>query len=497
MDIPVHNQILWEACALARERLGGAWIADPSAYFPLLARGSWMNDTNQVTVFSDALRKLAPKVGPPMKQLLQALWQLERREIIEKMRGVDLGLGTKAEAVSATATDIDAFGKYDRFDHLDVLAEDAREYAGKTIAATVTDTTTVVSARLEGVMSGSAEQRLSPGRITALGCALHTVADFFAHSNYVELLLWRLSRKDGGSAAALSPGIVALFNEPDAALFERDRVDYDCPLPETPDRVPRTNGIIWYGKGPAETPLVSSVFDGSDTAYSLTKMYAAHLEDTETQSVDQSELAMALLYAPARPIARAAWQLYSAYRNLLQGISDVVRDWLARHLLGLRERAPEAASALEAAAAIVRGYSSREAGEWARAGRMRYVGSVIQRDLSRRLDGQTPAQPKLPHHTLLAKDAPPGAPDDWIRYGLACAFATDVTAKVLEVHFAAPEPDPRFFAEKVAPRLLRHPAEQLALPKVPFEPGRIAKLAERALAGHWRNLLEPTNPIFG
>src|SRR5688572_18217393 len=55
MDLPIHDAILWKACLVAKERLGPDAIGDPRHFFPLLVRGSWVNDTNQVTVFTDRI----------------------------------------------------------------------------------------------------------------------------------------------------------------------------------------------------------------------------------------------------------------------------------------------------------------------------------------------------------------------------------------------------------------------------------------------------------
>jgi Heterokaryon incompatibility protein Het-C len=497
VNVPVHIQIKAEACALAEARLakaGRPTIGNPTEFLPLLARGTWMNDYNQATVFTDVLENRTPQVHPEIRRLFQSLWQIERRRIVEQMAIVDRNRADAADRLSRSAVDADEFGSYEPRDHLDVLKDvPTNEYGPKPasfhVSQTVESSLAHVGDRLRPVVAYDAKWRRDVSQVTALGRALHTVADFFAHSNYVELLLWQLAKDNPGAHW------VPAFNAPKDGPFEKRRVDYVCPLPVNGCSAPRTNGILWYGASPADTPLVSTVFDGRDTAFTLVRMYAAQLESVEASELNGQELNLlfAVLDLPGEAIVRVAWSFYTAIRDVLEVISARVRGWLAGYLLERAAAGGPEACVLEAASSIVRGYDSKEAAQWARAGKFRYVASVVEKDISRLLDEQDATKPALPHHSLLCKDSPPQLPDDWARYSLACLLATDVSASILETYFDA-QPDPaRWDAIRLS--WLRHPAEELARPKPPFDRKQLGALVDASFLAHWRTLLS-RGPIY-
>jgi hypothetical protein len=69
------------------------------------------------------------------------------------------------------------------------------------------------------------------------------------------------------------------------------------------------------------------------------------------------------------------------------------------------------------------------AANYAKAGRILYLERVIEAKL--RTDIATATGPKLPHHTLLAKDKDPSHPEVRLAYNLAAALAVEVTTEIL------------------------------------------------------------------
>src|SRR6185436_15280438 len=132
-------------------------------------------------------------------------------------------------------------------------------------------------------------------------------ADFFAHSNYVELLLWSLAWRD-----ALGADLVEAFNYRDASV-DAGRPILRCPLPgPKQDRTTLMNdAILWYGPDPESTPLVSSLFDLKDTTFSLLHIYAAHLERTDgaPQSDAMLDIAMSVFDVQGQKWIKGAWHL--------------------------------------------------------------------------------------------------------------------------------------------------------------------------------------------
>ncbi len=464
MVIPSHDEIMWRACSLASERLratGAVPIADPTGCFPLLSRGNWLNDTNQVTVFSDCFTKKSAGCSARVQVLLGELWKLDLAKVVGQMALADPVLAASADSRAQQMQGVLDFGKYIPYDHLDVLADvPADEYDGKGgghIAKTVRESLDFLGLRLQSCSIGQAPAtRLDPGSLTALGRALHSVGDFFAHSNFVELLLWHLAER-----RLLDDDVVRSFNRPAEPFGTDGDRPFVCALPQKPDDVPRENGILWYGPSAAETPLVSTVFDGKDTAASLLKIYVAQLRrEGPAPTDDELSIALAVFDVPGRPIIEAAWSILKAARDVLDAIGRMARSWLADRIDAAAKTGGAERPLLENAAALIRKYDSAEAAEWARAGRFEYVAHALARDLSTALDGQSATKRLLPHHTLLCKDNLPPTAEDRLRYSLACLLATEVCAEIIALHFAPGVPPPDRLARITAGWLV-HPTDAL------------------------------------
>jgi hypothetical protein len=482
MDLRYHERIIWNACLEARAPSVAANPAhDPLSSFGALSRGSWMNDTNQVTCFTDLLSAAAggrggnapvATVDDAVRTVLQQYWVIQKDRIVSTITKRDASLGAANANVLGRLVDTADFGSYTTLEHLDVLGEapDAEGLvAGKDhqVTSTIDATFSLCRNRLKRAAGG---QRFEPQWLSELGRVLHTLADFFGHSNYVELLLWDLSRRRKNDLASLT------------AYFNRSGVAYTCepqleegfytPLPAEGQRLSPREGLyplLWYADAPAATPLASCVFDLQDTAFTLLSMYARYLEMTQPELTTDQELncLFAVLDMSGAPIPyeliRSVVGLTEKVRNDLDDIGRGARRFLVKTLIDIGKRQtrnPSVKALLDTTGALLQEYDSKEAAEWARAGRLRYCARAIHLDFAQRL--ATHASDKLsplPHHTLLCKDYPAAEPDASLRFELACLLATAVTAKILGAYFSGGSVPDVF--DSLCDSLLVHPSRAL------------------------------------
>ncbi len=467
MDLPVHDDILWHACVLASRRLDGASrIGDPRLAFPFLVRGSWMNDTNQVSPFLE--RNKTADLSLEQRALFRGLWRLSLEDLFERARSKTDGfvlLTEQKKIMQLDPENTDGFGVYLRHDHLDIVTDQpAAEYdaqwssaerGGRAMTVHHTVDAHIKTRLITSTIGQSVDGRLDPRMLTVLGRALHTVADFFAHSNFVELLLWSLAWR-----GELGPDLVEAFNYRDASA-DAGRPLLRCPLPGAKqDRATLLeDAVIWYGPDPERTPLVSSLFDLKDTTFSLLHIYAAHLQRTDgaPQSDAMLDIAMAVFDVQGAKWIKGAWSLINTVGEAFSAVGRAARKVLAEGIeLLAKTQDATARDLLEATAMLVRKYDSKEAGDWARAGKLSYVGRTLQMELAGQLAGQRPDQPRLPHHSLLAKDHVTDDLGGVLRFKLACLLATEVTADLLAWHFAKGEATRDRWLETAASRLI-HP----------------------------------------
>ncbi len=482
MDISVHNRILWYGCVEATKRLKnkGGYFADPRIYFPFLVRGSWMNDMNQSTLFTDILLNATDKnkafhIDRTLKNFFRELWRIELKKLID-----DMGTGSQ-EARNAAQTfvsnnpidksEVDSFGVYSRYDHLDVLMDNFRTECsnGSLRSNTIDDAinTRAGGRLLQSSFNKTTDQRLEEHRLTVLGRALHSLSDFFAHSNYVELLLWNLSWRINGRCV-LDSWVTDEYNRTGEFLDRPGKEILNCPLPgsrkEMHDLLQK-NIMMWYGDDPQSTPLTSCLFYPIDTVYSLLKIYAAHLERVDDQLLNDEafNLVMAVFDIPGRVFLSKAWNVYETFRNALYAIGRAARNYLADELeKSAAGKSEQTKGIMQACAAVIRRYDNAEAKEWAKAGRLKYVAYTFERDMAAKYDDQKPENPLLPHHSLLCKDNVPSNFRDMLRYQLACMFATEVATKVIEMHFSKDTiPDETKFSDEIANKYFIHPSEQI------------------------------------
>lgn len=498
MDIAVHNQILWKACVLASRR--GGLVDDPRKYYPLLVRGSWINDVNQTSV----LTGVADPGGtnPALRRLMQGLWKQDRAELMEDM-AADPGFrevqGEAERLLRTIPSDaLDDFGTYNRLDHLDVLhAGDAAQEVAYALKSPLGRSKTIEEGmygaldRMHTAAILAPAERFTWSAVSSLGRALHTVHDFYAHTDHIELLLWSLSQPQvpGG----LDAGAIGVLMDPVAA--RRERWDRICPLPP-PGRAgahtPR-GAMFWYDEGPGATPLVSTLFDTADTVCSLLEKYSTHLREAGGLSEEDRDgyldIAMSVLdLSGSRRLAiEAIIGVYEEIEEAVASIGRKVRRSLAGRLDDYAHKLGGAAGDRFATVArLVRRYDAGEAQEWKDAGGYDYVSASIFGDMLDELAARQGIPPVvLPHHAILRKDLPMDRSDHALRYGLACLLSTESTARLLQWYFS---PDPTLGkAKALLDERIRHPYAQ-ALSRGEAGNRALCEVIAALRGRDWRNI---------
>jgi hypothetical protein len=516
MEVRIHDKILWHACEIAvrgKKKL----IDDPRKYFPLLARGSWFLDYRQATIFFDVVKQCVDdekkgivnniSFGANMNALLGQLWCQAAEELVNSMEKewkAEKAIVDDARSRLGKAMHIDDLGAYTASDHLDVLdssekfAKDEEEYfqtnplgRGKTIDDVFAFHMKYRLKEALAPQAGEKDGAFAWLPMTKFGEVLHIMADFYAHSNYVELLLWSL-------APHLKDTLVAAFNEV-PSIGPGDLVRCLCPLPQPPDVEDKTrsNTMFCYRATPANTPLVSPLFVLDDTVQSLFRRYAEHLlllesdltpKEYEKELDEQIDLIMAVFNMSQTPVVGLARKLYVGADAAIRSLGKVVRGFMADQLRKIAAKpGSQHGDKLLFAANLVERLSAAEARKWAQSNEYRYVAYSIERQLAKELDfGSTPlsARPfRLPHHSLLRKDenkpdlaGKPGVPT-LLRYQLGCLLAVDATARLIEWRFQSKTPE-RDDAMSIFQKKVRHPSKQLAEMNDSPSHERLKKLGE-------------------
>jgi hypothetical protein len=468
MNIEVHNQILFYACQKALANNPN--IKNPLPYFPLMVRGSWMNDTNQATIFTEQIEKAtSAHVEQKAQEFFCAYWNADKVKLLGQMaKGPQAAQDSVAEAKKhlkkIPGGKTDDFGLYDRYDHLDILFDtDAtleKQYWDTDVlgrADTVAEACDRVVDRIHTAVSAGTDHRYTWSKMNMLGRALHTIQDVFAHTNYVELLLWAMSQR-----CKLPAYIVDEFNGPVNFIKGAPYEECFCPLPPEDKDIHKAmtakNTMFWYGPTPDATPFVSALFDTSDTAVSLLEMYAVNLMklDSKKHAKKTMNMVLSVFQVPGEPVVGWIWDKAIDFHYWLDKQGKKARRWLAKKLQAkANDLGAAAKSAALIGARILRQYDSTEAKDWARAGRLRYLAHAMMRDMATELFAKNAREFRLPHHSLIRKDYYPKRFDDILRYRLACILATDLTSQIIGNYFSD-HPDVDVIEDHIE-KLIRHP----------------------------------------
>jgi hypothetical protein len=474
MDLPVHRTMLLFALKRAAARRG----QDLAPAFHRLWLGNWLTDMNQATAFFDALEERRDPYArwkadgtydqpqavrenrEPWTRLFRSLWAHEWASAVAEPAFAAL------PASDATPASADEIGGYDPRDHGDVV--DRLDAKGDPIldehlefepvprtGMTETARGSVLSYGLERwirpAFSTPAKARLADRfGLSMLGHATHVLQDFFAHSNFVELVLQIAAHRGN-----LPSDCAALIRTERSGTFVAYRAEDD----------------------PARTPVMTGRFDRIDLVASLLQIYRTGLLPPEGDLVAGG-------FAPGTPTARSdllfevmfgtfskntfatraleALKALDTFHDVVSSLGDAVRrgvvrtfGWVARRLTD--DAATQASmKELEDLAVIA---NSAGAADFARVGRLMYVEHVIEQRL--RDEAGRGGPPRLPHHTLVNKDHDVAQPEARLAHKLACCFATDVTTEVLGLYFSGASADD---VVPVLERVYRHPRDLMDAP---------------------------------
>jgi len=513
MDIHVHNRLLWYGCNNAAKKLNGKnSIGDPRAYFPFLVRGSWANDVNQATLFANDLprNEKAPKPDVAVQRLFNELWKQEKSAILggmQREKSVPTEISEKAKQISAEESDVPShFGNYSYMDHFDINENKPRiEYGDKIsnnqIALTIDE---VKNDHIPNRLDHSTfirnaprtkEDRLNYEHLTSLGRALHTAQDFFAHTNYTELLLWTLAWKDPQGKSALDEDIIFGFNNPDRFLIKTLYESIYTPLPTTPgeiEKLTKKNTIMWYGKSPEATPLVSCLFDKRDLAYSMINLLIHHLEsDAEGGGSENNiNLLLSVFGLPAKPIIKFIKDTVNPIAEIFNSLGKQVRKLIVDTVL--EDPRVKNSAAVQTFRKLMDTFESAEAADWSQAGKLKYVLHSLEQNMSRELDNQStdPDKAQLPHHSIIHKDYITYQPEKALRFRISAYLAVKVTEAIVLEHFSN-EPNIENINSLLG-KYMMHPAEQLN--KNILDKKNLLTFIQKSYGTRWTEIAD-VNPI--
>lgn len=331
-------------------------------------------------------------------------------------------------------------GAYDPHEHLDVPeGASVEETAEFDLAENVHDGIHLKAAtRLHAVFAGTTpEQRKEPHNLTQLGSALHTIQDYFSHTNHVELLLWHLSEK-----GKLPKGLVASFNSPISFLDPAFKAHKRTVLRGYGESNWRTSDQIYfpYRSTVGETLVTSGLFERLDTVWSMLSVYRRQLLGQSAGAYDDDmvmDLVFGLVDFPREKLARTAIDVASDFGDVISSIGQTAREAIGTFVENrLIDALPEHEDDIKLAANLKSSYDSQDASKWARASRIAYLQKSIEKTLLKKYDGYDPDQAvPIPNHTLLNKDYQPERPADMIRFNLCCWLATRVSEELLTAYF--------------------------------------------------------------
>lgn len=450
MDLSIHNQILWHACRRATQKLqlGAENPRSPLLHFPRLVRGGWINDMNQASCFFDFTGAPGGYKQFP-EEFFRQLWACDQKELFNELTtqmsaNFATAAAAKMEPLQAALYDV---GKYDPADHLDELPVEPGNVNHRFEANAESGLTPAVhraiykvaATRLYTAMSeGGVDRRLSTEKLTLLGRALHTVQDFYAHTNYVELLLWRMASQN-----RLRQPIVARCNSPADFLEPHSLAHKRFVLRGTGDSGwnPADDVFFAYRASPDETPLTGGEFDTLDTLYTILGVYRRQLMAVGEDS-NQEDLLISLIFGvvdlPRKNLIRFLLKVYDAYKTVVEGIGQYARQAAIKLIeTELVAHFPAKVTQVRSVCAVFEQYDSADANRWARAGKLLYLQHVIELRLLERFKGHTGASPlRLPNHSLLAKDYPAADPVDDLRFNVACRLAAGASTDLIAAFFS-------------------------------------------------------------
>lgn len=469
MDLKVHRTMLFLGMRRAEGRLKQLLFK----HFKYIWIGNWLTDMNQASAFFAFFDKnydhyksygLGGYKFPSFinenkdawVRLFNGIWHHEWTELrkLDHFRGIP--------DPQLEIEHIDQIGCYYPYDHFDVVdplnangnptSREAEEFSNNLYPKPPDDdhfhpgyplmTTTayygVFKYCFEDLLFQAYDQR-RPGeeermRISLhfLGRALHTLQDFFAHSNYIELLL----------------------------TYAINHLDIDDDL-KTVMRAERVGNFAAYCNHelPERTPVMTSRFDTEDTLVSILKIYCDSLvpewQDLaaggyqHTEPVDAQTRIFNILFGSfsdnpfitsgikvAKTVTAVSDFFDEVGEKIETGLLDFV-GWAAKLFTKKSDH-----KSIDTVLDYIKLLDKKETENFIKRGQVEYLIHTIEKRLHAKLT-KFESQPELrfclPHHTLLAKDTDTSHPECRLAYKLACFMATSVTSDVLYHYFSGGE----------------------------------------------------------
>ena len=271
------------------------------------------------------------------------------------------------------------------------------------------------------------EGRLSADALRFLGKSTHILQDFFAHSNFVPLLV---------SCAAHQ------------GLFDQDlceALDLECVGPYA---------AYVEHNDPAQTTVVTGRFDQLDTVATILKMYreniVTRLDDLDSggfrgEPGKARDLMLDVLFGtfsnqPFVPEAIEGLRKLVKVSDFLEATKRKIKEGVIEFFGGVAKVLGDkkADQNIDTVQGLLLAANAVQARDYATAGRIMYLERVIQQRLQ---DEVETAKTKknfqiLPHHTLLALDEDVEQPECRLAFKIACLLAVDLTEKILETYLS-------------------------------------------------------------
>lgn len=488
MDLNVHRAILWLALDRVKQRPNAkSFIVPPAqlarSLFHPLWLGNWATDMGQASAFFDVLEN---KYRDPYQRwridgtyefpvqiaehkaewlaMFNTLWEKECEAVATApdFAGIDCPQEVRF-------SDANAIGGYYPCDHFDVADRNAPVCSCKQVMDISEDQSSWTCPGCKSVLGvgheGACDWKIVPDRfeydrakdrlshtiqqsvfvdclwgplnvalkgdrsrfdnLRRLGKALHVLQDFYAHSNFPELLL--------ASTKGLPEPLTKLLETRPAGSFASYIQETD----------------------PKKALVVTGRFDQVDTVASILKIYRQSLvprwKDLEDGGYQGErgkarDLMVEVLFGTFSnepffsPAALQAVKTALQVNDFFEAVGDVVKNGAIAFFGGVAKLFADKAAkqSIDRVQDLLMAATDVEARNFEKAGRLLYLERVIERHLEDKLGQDRGANGTrvLPHHTLLAKDQDVGQPECRLVFKLACLMAIDLTAEVLEVYLS-------------------------------------------------------------
>lgn len=499
MDAKVHRAMLKIAAEQAMKRIkseGKRPSVDLQNAFWAIHQGNWLTDMNQATCFFDLLEKRGDPYSvldlskrrynlPSTVTKNETKWTNMFRELwAHECQDARLEPFLPRDAGKDAPLNPQIIGGYYPMDHFDVV--DPTNDRGETVSREDREFETAATQKMtltahHGIFHYAldfwlrpqfmkhGQDRTSPDALRSIGHAAHILQDFFGHSNFVELLLMIAATRSD----VLHDDLVSALGRERSGTF----------------------GSFWQkdANQPSATPVMTGRFDRIDTIAAILGIYRNGLvrpwSDLGAGGLggvhgDTNDLIFDVMFGTFsdRPYASGARSVVRTLLNAdtaMEGVKEAVRKGALSLFAEIAERfaSAETKASIEEVKSLIASANVNVVKRYATVGRILCLEHVIERDLREQI--RDAGRPKLPHHTLLAKDRDVSHPEVRLAYKLACLLATEVTTELLYHYAVGSSLDA---VESLLHRYFRHPADYLEEPSIR---AALRERTDRLYGGRW------------